>query len=326
MPDPKPLPRPEDLVVPASGPEDDAFSHPLNPRSEVHGRELGRRAGLRRVGVAVLRIPPGKESFVFHRHRVEEEFMFVLAGRGVAEVGDATFEIGPGDFLGFPPATHAHHVRNPSGGDLVYVSGGESLPLEVADFPREDLILVRTATEAAIYPVAAGQVIYQEPGGAARPLPEPRSLLFTASERAATPEETTTHPMNPRCEAHGWALGRRTGLERVGVNLVRIPPGRESSILHLHHAEEEFAYVLSGRGTAELGDARLPIGPGDFLGFPAGTLAHVLVNDGAEDLVVLAGGERRPLEVVDFPRDGKRAVRIGAERTRYPLVGERHRP
>jgi hypothetical protein len=37
--------------------------------------------------------------------------------------------------------------------------------------------------------------------------------------------------------------------------------------------------------------------------------------------VYLAGGERTALDVVDFPREGKRAVRIGDRATVYELAG-----
>ncbi len=45
---------------------EESFSHPWNPRSEIHGTRLSRLAGLSRTGVSLARIPPGKESFVYH--------------------------------------------------------------------------------------------------------------------------------------------------------------------------------------------------------------------------------------------------------------------
>src|SRR5215210_5634009 len=38
-------------------------SHPWNPKSEMVGVQLARLAGLKRTGVSLARIPPGKESF-----------------------------------------------------------------------------------------------------------------------------------------------------------------------------------------------------------------------------------------------------------------------
>jgi uncharacterized cupin superfamily protein len=112
------------------------FHHPLNPRSEIHMRSLGDAAGLQRLGFHIARVPPGKESFIYHAQLGDEEFVYILSGRGIAEIDDREFEVGPGDFMGFPTPSVAHHLRNPFDADLVYLMGGERHPVEVADFPR----------------------------------------------------------------------------------------------------------------------------------------------------------------------------------------------
>lgn len=112
------------------------FRHPLNPRSEVLLRSVSGPAGLQRIGVHVGRIPPGKESFCHHYHHFEEEFVYIIAGRGIAEIGDEEFEVGPGDFMAFPAPSPGHHLRNPFDTDLVYLMGGERNPFEVGEFPR----------------------------------------------------------------------------------------------------------------------------------------------------------------------------------------------
>ena len=128
-----------------------SFSHPLNPKSEIHLTALGDAVGLERLGVNLVRVAPGKESFVFHMHHTEEEFIYVLSGRGIAEIGDEEHEVGPGDFMGFPTPSVGHHLKNPFTEDLVYLSGGERRPSEVADFPRLDKRLVRVGMNVAIY-------------------------------------------------------------------------------------------------------------------------------------------------------------------------------
>jgi uncharacterized cupin superfamily protein len=141
--------------------------------------------------------------------------------------------------------------------------------------------------------------------------------IVRAADRTAENEESASHPMNPNSKLHGWALSRAVGLERVGLWHMRVPPGKESFVYHRHLLEEEFLYVLSGRGVVEIDDEQHEIGPGDFVGFKAG-VAHHLLNPFAEDLVYLAGGENRPQEVADYPRHGKRMVRIGAKVAMYP--------
>jgi uncharacterized cupin superfamily protein len=116
--------------------EEMRLRHPLNPNSDAHLRPLSELAGLQRVRLTLARIPPGKESFAYHAHDADEEFVYILAGRGRAEIGDQTFEVGPGDFMGFPTPSVAHHLTNPYDEDLVYLMGGERSRVEVGTFPR----------------------------------------------------------------------------------------------------------------------------------------------------------------------------------------------
>ncbi len=113
------------------------FSHPWNANSELRGTVLGRALGLKRTGVNFARVPPGKESFVYHSHHGEEEWVYILKGRGLARIDDVEYEIGPGDFMAFPTPSVAHHLKNPFGEDLVYLMGGENNETEVADFPDQ---------------------------------------------------------------------------------------------------------------------------------------------------------------------------------------------
>jgi len=138
------------LVRASERPDEVRFQHPLNPSSELHGHLLGRLVGLKRTGVNLAHVPPGKESFVYHSHQLEEEWIYILAGRGLAEIDGAEYEVGPGDFMGFPTPSVAHHLKNPFADELVYLTGGESREVEIADFPRLGLRLIRTAAGAQV--------------------------------------------------------------------------------------------------------------------------------------------------------------------------------
>ena len=52
--------------------------------------------------------------------------------------------LGPGDFLGFRTPGCAHHIKNPFGEDLVCLMGGERREIEIAEFPRLGMRLIRT--------------------------------------------------------------------------------------------------------------------------------------------------------------------------------------
>ena len=140
-PSPKPLWTAEDI---AATPETH-IRHPWNPKSDVHLRQLSIGAGLSRVALTMARIPPGKESFVYHSHERDEEFLFILSGRGRAEIGEEMYEVGPGDFMGFSAPGVAHQLSNPYDEDLVYLMGGERSGMDIGYFPRLGRRIVHTA-------------------------------------------------------------------------------------------------------------------------------------------------------------------------------------
>jgi uncharacterized cupin superfamily protein len=127
------------------------FSHPWNPNSLVRGTQLARSVGLKRTGVNIITVPEGKESFVYHSHRFEEEWIYVLSGNGIALIDGGEYAVGPGDFMGFPTPSVAHNMRNPGPGDLVYLSGGENREFEVAEYPTLNRRAVRMGQQIDIY-------------------------------------------------------------------------------------------------------------------------------------------------------------------------------
>lgn len=126
--------------------------------------------------------------------------------------------------------------------------------------------------------------------------------LITAAEMAGLEELERRHQFNDNAVRLTRTLGTRTGLERIGVHLVRLLPGHDSTQHHYHDADEELLYIISGRGIACIGEDELEVGPGDFMGFPAPSPAHSLTNPFDEALVYLMGGERNAVDAVHYPR------------------------
>jgi uncharacterized cupin superfamily protein len=292
--------------------------HPYNPRAEVHGWPVSRLAGLCRVAVNLVWLPPLKESAVFHAHHREEEWVHVLEGQGVLELDELEHELGPGDFAAFPPGV-AHHVRNASASArLLLLVGGEIIPdVDVADFPRLRRRLVRVGARLAVYPmdsevefIPGAKELPRELLGSPAAGERPR-LLVRAAERPQ--HRTFHHPFNPRSEVR-YAWLSRPALARIAVGVATVPAGRESYAKHVHRHDEEWMYVLSGRGVAELGDREEAIGPGDFLGFPAGDPAHHVRAAPDADLTYVQGGDawsRGTIEIVDHPALGLRRTFVG---------------
>jgi uncharacterized cupin superfamily protein len=155
MPDPKHLVRTHSL-------HDSDYAvirHPLNPRSEIRVARLGDRAGMQRAFLSIARLPPGKDSFAPHAHALQEEFLFILEGRGLALIGEEQVEVGPGDYLGFPTDGTTHHLTNIGEGELVYLMGGERTAVEVARFPSVGKVAVFTSGAATFYEEGAGQTL-----------------------------------------------------------------------------------------------------------------------------------------------------------------------
>lgn len=137
--------------------------------------------------------------------------------------------------------------------------------------------------------------------------------LLKAADIQAIPEEARVHALDPASVRHTRSLGDAVGLATIGVHLVRLKSGKTSSVYHFHHHDEEWIYILSGCGVAEIGDEKFEVGPADFMGFVAGSLPHSLTNPNPEDLVYLVGGNRLPFDICDYPRIRKRRYRINGK-------------
>jgi uncharacterized cupin superfamily protein len=140
-------------------------------------------------------------------------------------------------------------------------------------------------------------------------------IMYLSAEAVAKMEGVRrVHQLNPAAIRLDKSIGDEAGLKNIGIHLVTIAPGDKSTEFHTHKYEDEAIYVLSGSGTEIIGDTSHKIGPGDFIGFPAGGAAHETVNDGTEPLVCLVIGQRLAQDVVDYPRKGKRLYRNSGQR------------
>jgi uncharacterized cupin superfamily protein len=104
-------------------------------------------------------------------------------------------------------------------------------------------------------------------------------------------------------------LGAAAGGRQLGCSHMVLPPGAKSFPFHWHAANEEAIYVLAGRGTLRLGDARVAVRPGDWIALPCGPAhAHQLENDGDAPLAYLCISTMIPVEIGGYPDSGKVGV------------------
>lgn len=97
-------------------------------------------------------------------------------------------------------------------------------------------------------------------------------------------------------------LGDAGGLTRVGVNLVRLPPGAWSSQRHWHSHEDELVWILEGEVVLVEDEGETVLRVGDCAAFPAGTRnGHHLQNRRSHDAVVLTVGTRDDADHGEYP-------------------------
>mgnify|MGYP003145305973 CR=1 FL=1 len=126
---------------------------------------------------------------------------------------------------------------------------------------------------------------------------------FIANYRDLMDEDTACYPGSSELLAIGAPVGKKLGLQKIGIHIETIPPGRRTSWPHAEKTEEEFAFVVSGEPSVWINGELQQLKQGDFVAFPSGTgIAHTFINDSDEDAVLLVGGEAtKPDNQIFYP-------------------------
>lgn len=143
-----------------------------------------------------------------------------------------------------------------------------------------------------------------------RPLPRPACIKHYSE--ILSPDDSH-YPGSEELLSFGAAIGKATGLQRIGVHHEILKPGRRTSWPHAESAEEEFVYVVQGNPSAWINGNLYPLRPGDAVGFPAGTgIAHTFINNTNREAVLLVVGERsKPENRCIYPLHPERNQEIG---------------
>jgi uncharacterized cupin superfamily protein len=121
-------------------------------------------------------------------------------------------------------------------------------------------------------------------------------------------EVASHHRAKGEMDATWQWLGNAAGTRGVGVNRVRVAPGKLPTPPHSHGASEELYFVLAGSGLAwQDGDVH-EVRPLDCVIHRPDEMEHTFVA-GPDGLEYLVFGTRHPTEIGWLPRS--RAVRIG---------------
>jgi len=125
----------------------------------VDGYAQGQRFGLRfqalgnfgggsHVGVEMVVIEPGRQSYPAHFHMLEEEHLLVLEGEATLRLGDASYELSAGSYACFPAGQKAGHALVNNGhAPCRYLIVGERNPNEVVVYTDSGRVGVRLLGE-----------------------------------------------------------------------------------------------------------------------------------------------------------------------------------
>lgn len=95
----------------------------------------------------------------------------------------------------------------------------------------------------------------------------------------------------------------------LGCGAFSVKPGKRAFPKHAHLANDEAIYVVAGQGLLVVGDEESAVVAGDFVVLPRGAeFAHVLINDGDDELMYLCVSTMNSPEVVHYPDSGKLGV------------------
>lgn len=123
-----------------------------------------------------------------------------------------------------------------------------------------------------------------------------------------------THFLNQNAQRINKSLGDLVGLKNLGFHIIEVSPGYESTEYHVHSAEDECVYILSGTAVVTIDEQDYEVNAGDFIGYPAGGLPHTMKNTGSEVLRCIVVGQRLDYDIGDYPRLGKRLYRYAESR------------
>ncbi|KIJ38722.1 hypothetical protein M422DRAFT_33133 [Sphaerobolus stellatus SS14] len=160
------------------------------------------------------------------------------------------------------------------------------------------------------------------------------STFLLPSNTISSSLKPVSHPLDPTAHRLTVSLGDAVGLTQQGIHLTRIPTGEtRSTIPHWHSAEEEWFYILEGKGYAVIIDdtegtqREVEVEKGDFLGFPGGfearRFAHAFRSSKEGELVYLCGGTRVDTDAVHYPdKDKVLLIHRRDGKTQGILVGD----
>lgn len=253
------------------------------------------------INAGTFQLQPGFDKRdQLHSHS-NEEFSYILGGRGFIAVEDEIHHFGPGDFV-FVPA-FARHGWGTEGDEPLRVlfwrpvktkraDGGK--PLGVRLFKVHEQGEADFESQSATWEVDGRTVEVRDVG------PDPvrywSRIVIGDEESRPIPNGNGTNYISPDV----------CGSLTINAGTFGHPPGYGKRMSMHSHSQEEFSYILQGEGWIAVEDETYHFQAGDFVFIPA-YARHTWGNDGDERLEVLFYRPIKPQPPsVEAPLDTRR--------------------
>jgi uncharacterized cupin superfamily protein len=105
--------------------------HYLNPNAKRINKSLGDLTGITGFGFHIIEVPPQKESTEYHVHQFEDECVYILSGTAEVIIGEESYQVSEGDFIGYRSGGLAHTMKNIGNTMLRCIVAGERLNHDV---------------------------------------------------------------------------------------------------------------------------------------------------------------------------------------------------
>ncbi len=278
------------------------------PADYIHilDSDIGRSVGFNRIAVHHIILPPGCRTSSPHAESLEEEFVFVLKGKPDLWLNGYIHSLNEGFAVGFPAGTGiAHTLINNSREDVfLLVAGDKTKKDNLCSFPINPELRETCKIWWDNPPVHSLGPHNGLPGPIRDSDHAKETCKYILDCKAQGKRKPFHYPGDNETFGEGFRLTDHIDLKNLGISFDYLPPGTRSAFPHAHTHEEEFAYVIQGQPTVWLDGYTKVMAPGEFAAFPANTgLAHVLINDTAEEVIYLGIGETQefPDEKISYP-------------------------
>ena len=261
----------------------------------AHGADVSGAAGLKRLGIWVDLLPPGRRTALPHAHKMIEEFIFVVEGAPDVWIDGYLHPLRPGDAVGFPQGTGiGHNVLNNSDEDALLIVVGDRATDDKGYYPVDPDRNVWMREHGFGWPEVPKRELGPHDGTLGSPRVEGDTRPeFLMQWRDIVGADENHYPGSDEPVCYGAEFTSKMELKRIGAGVDIVSPGRRSGWPHAHEEEEEFIFILEGSTDVWVDGEIYPAGPGDCIGFPAGTgIAHTFINNSERDVVYLVLGER----------------------------------